>query len=332
MEALFTLVACMTLALSIPPQSSLQEGPQPRVYEAVRTSGPIDTDGELSEGAWADAPWSQDFVDIRDTKPATGQEGQAQGYPPPPLRTQVKILWDEEFLYIGAEMEEPHLWATLLERDAIIYRDDDFEVFLDPDGDGLEYFELEINALGTEFDLFLDRPYNQGGSADIDWDISGLKTGMSLHGSLNDPSDQDRGWSVEMAIPWSGLVPPISHRSQTGAQATPDRQEGTFLPSRHGTPPNPGDRWRVNFSRVDWPLEVVGGRYQKAEEPTSDNPHPESNWVWSPQGVINMHLPQMWGVVEFVGRRLEAMPGAEAPRDGPGPRSPGPGPVPPPHP
>ena len=239
-----------------------------RSYGALWTEGPPVIDGVLDDPAWAAAGWTEPFGDI------SGPEE-----PVPRYRTEAKILWDEGFLYVGARLEEPHLWATLRERDAIIYRDHDFEVFLDPDGDGLNYFELEINALGTEFDLFLDKPYQDGGRAEIDWGMPGLRSAVHLEGTLNDPSDEDRGWSVEIAIPWSDLVPP-------GEEAA--------------APPHPGDEWRVNFSRVQWPLEVVGEGYRKAEEPTSENPHPEDNWVWSPQGEIDMHVPAHWGVLRFL--------------------------------
>ncbi|WP_243663860.1 hypothetical protein [Rhodothermus marinus] len=55
----------------------------------------------------------------------------------------------------------------------------------------------------------------------------------------------------------------------------------------------------MNFSRVQWPLEVVDGRYRKRRDPATGRPLPESNWVWSPQGVVNMHLPERWGYVQF---------------------------------
>ena len=242
------------------------------VYDAVRTSREITIDGNLDEPAWAAAPWTGEFVDILG--------GDA---PAPPLRTRAKILWDDDKLYIGAEMEEPHLWATLTEQDAIIYRDDDFEVFLDPDGDGLRYFEIEVNAFGAVLDLFLSEPYNRGGRADLGWQAAGLEVGVSLTGTVNDPRDQDQGWSVELAIPWRGLVPP-----------------GERSAGAPGKPPEPGESWRMNFSRVDWPLEVAEGSYRKAEVPSRENRHPESNWVWSPQGSINMHIPERWGVVRFL--------------------------------
>lgn len=239
------------------------------LYEAPRTPIPVVVDGSLDDPAWRTAPWTTDFVDIR-----------GPGWPDPPLRTRAKMTWDDRALYVAAEMEEPHLWATLVERDAIVWRDDDFEVFLDPDGDGLNYFEVEVNPHGTVLDLFLAKPYDEGGSAQIEWDLAGLAVAVRLSGSLNDPADRDAGWFVEMAIPWHGLTAP-------GAARPP-------------TAPRAGEEWRVNFSRVDWPLLVENGEYVKERELTDWSDHPEENWVWSPQGRINMHAPESWGRLRFV--------------------------------
>jgi len=217
-------------------------------------------DGVLDDAAWQTAPWTGEFVDI---------EGPTK--PIPHLATRAKMAWDDTYFYVAAEMEEPHVWATLTERDAVIYHDNDFEVFIDPDGDNHQYYELEINALGTEWDLFLVKPYRDGGPAVNAWDIQGLKTAVRVDGTLNDPSDEDRGWSVEIAIPWKVLA------------------EAAGRPA----PPAHGDIWRVNFSRVQWQLDVRGGAYAKVPDT------PENNWVWSPQGLIAMHYPEMWGEVIF---------------------------------
>ena len=241
-----------------------------RVYEAARAPSSPNLDGSLDDDAWRGARWTEPFVDIR-----------GGDWPDPHLVTRAKIVWDDRYLYVGAELEEPHLWATLAERDAILYREHDFEIFIDPDGDGLAYYELEINALGTEFDLFLDRPYRRRGTANIAWDMEGLRTAVRLDGTLNDPSDEDTGWSIEMAIPWVALRPP-------GAP-----------PEAAAAPPRPGDVWRVNFSRVQWPVVVAEGGYRRQREPIDWSDHPEANWVWSPQGEVDMHLPEKWGLVRF---------------------------------
>lgn len=248
------------------PRRSTADPPQLRHYVSYRTPRPLDIDGRLGEPAWRAARWTAPFVDI-------------EGYdrPAPRWRTRVKMLWDDAYLYIGAELEEPHVWATLTERDAVIYRDDDFEVFIDPDGDTHNYYELEINALGTVWDLLLVKPYRDGGPALTGWDIAGLRAAVSVQGTVNDPSDRDRGWSVELALPWSAL-----------AEHAPA-----------GRAPRDGERWRVNFSRVDWRVEADEGGYRKVTDPATGKPPPEENWVWSPQGAVNMHMPEMWGIVQF---------------------------------
>lgn len=264
-----------------------------RTYDAPRTASPPTIDGDLADDSWRLATWTGHFVDIR-----------GEDWPAPQWTTRARILWDDTHLYIAAELEEPHLWATLAERDAILYREHDFEVFIDPDGDALAYYELEINALGTEFDLFLNRPYNRRGRANIAWDMVGLRSAVQLDGTLNDPSDEDLGWSIEIAIPWSALAPPAGFTHPAGEDTAAEGAAGTpdpiARPFRHGHPPRPGDTWRMNFSRVQWPLQVVNGTYRRAREPTRDDRHPEHNWVWSPQGEINMHIPERWGLVRFV--------------------------------
>jgi hypothetical protein len=241
--------------------------PAPRHYRAPHVTTPPAIDGRLDDPAWRAAGWSDPFVDI---------EGDRK--PRPPLRTRMKLAWDDSTLYVAGELEEPHLWATITRRDAVIFHDNDFELFVDPDGDAAKYFELEINALNTQWDLFLPTAYRDGGKALDAFDFAGLRSAVALDGTLNDPSDRDRGWTIEMAIPFRAFTAPgITHRA-----------------------PVAGDSWRVNFSRVEWDLEVRAGAYAKVLDPAAGKPRPEHNWVWTPQGVIDMHQPEQWGVVEFV--------------------------------
>src|SRR5882724_2997257 len=150
--------------------------PHPNGYVCPRAIAPPKIDGRLDDPAWRTAPWTDFFLDI---------EGAAK--PKPRFRTRAKMLWDDQYFYIAAELEEPRPWATLTAHDSVIFRDHDFEVFLDPDSDSHNYFEFEINALNTSWDLFLPKPYKDGGSADNSWDIPGLKTAVHISGRLNDP-------------------------------------------------------------------------------------------------------------------------------------------------
>jgi hypothetical protein len=261
----FVALALGAIVAAQAPHSLERQPFVPRHVVCYRAAAAPVIDGRLDDPAWQSAAFSDPFVDI---------EGDAR--PVPRLRTQVKMLWDSEFLYIGADMEEPHLWGALTKRDSVIFHENDFEIFLDPDGDTHDYYELEINALNTVWDLMLTRPYRDGGRAIDAWDIAGLQTAVHLRGTLNDPRDTDHGWSVEIAMPWSVLE-----------EAAP----------RDGAP-KPGDQWRLNFSRVEWPLEVRDGKYLKRTD-AKGQLVPENNWVWSPQGAVAMHMPERWGYVQF---------------------------------
>jgi hypothetical protein len=234
---------------------------QPKSYLCYRAAKPLVIDGRLDDAAWQDAAWSDDFVDI---------EGDAR--PKPKHRTRMKMLWDDTYLYIAAELDEPHISASATKHDSYIFHfDHDFEVFIDPDGDNQLYVELEMNALNTIWDLLLVRPYLNGGPPLDSWENPGLKSAVYINGTLNDPRDIDQGWSIEIAWPWKCFE----------------------QLSRSPAPPKDGDQWRINFSRVELQQENVAGKYRKIPKSKEDN------WVWSPQGAIDMHRPERWGYVQF---------------------------------
>ncbi len=268
-------VLLVPLALSGAGQSAAKVFPEPRIpfspphYICYRAPSPLVIDGRLDEPAWAKSAWTEDFVDI-----------QGPVKPRPRFKTRAKLLWDSGYLYIGAELEEPDVWATLTARDSVIFADNDFEVFIDARGDTHCYYELETNAFATEWDLLLVRPYRDGGPAIHAWDIQGLKTRVSVDGTLNRPGDKDRGWTVEIALPLEILKETVDGKK----------------------PPVPGDQWRLNFSRVEHRIEVRDGKYIKVNDPRTGRPLPEDNWTWAPQGVINIHYPEMWGYLQFSGR------------------------------
>jgi len=265
MKKVVILVLGLITAAWVQAQAVLLDTP-PRHYICQTVTSPLKIDGKDDEPDWQAMPWSELFMDIE------GPDAPKQF-----LNTQVKMLWDKEYLYILARLQEPNLWATFTERESIIFHENNFEVFIDPDWDTHNYYELEINALGTTWDLMLTRPYSLMGRAVSAWDITGLKKGIHLKGTINNPNDMDTCWMVELAIPFKIL-----------AECAPDRSA-----------PGPGDIWRINFSRVEWDLEAKNHQYSKKTDPLTGKPLPEHNWVWSPQYQINMHKPEYWGMVLF---------------------------------
>ncbi|KAI8614930.1 hypothetical protein BC830DRAFT_341375 [Chytriomyces sp. MP71] len=180
-------------------------------------------------------------------------------------------------------MEEPHVWTNISQRNSVIYWQNDWEMFIDPDGDALNYYEFEVNALNTIWELTLDKPYSKGGHATHPTNIEGLVSAVHVKGTINNASDEDIGWNVEVAIPWEGL------------------KKYNINPPTRSTPPVIGDTWRINFSRVEWEFRLdADGKYVRVPEENRWDVHCEENWSWRPQGEINMHIPERWGFVTFV--------------------------------
>ena len=211
-------------------------------YVVQRTTGPVAIDGQLVEADWFAAESMGAFV-------FPWYEGGEQE------QTVAKMLWDDEHLYVAFLCWDEHISATYTDRDDPVSRDDCAEVFVSPNpGDIMTYFNIEINAIGT----VLDRgPYN-GRSAE--WTAEGLRNAVVVEGSLNDDSDTDRYWTMEIAIPFRAFGEVPIH-----------------------IPPKDGDVWRLNLNRC-------GGK---------TNPQ-YSQWSASEVEKPNFHVPVDYGVIQFV--------------------------------
>lgn len=265
----FILFSCFWLNLTASAQTKLpveinvtDKTVVPKHYLIPKTTAKLVIDGQ-AESAWDNAAFTEPFIDIAGIKTVK-------------FETKVKLLWSDEFLYVYAELEEPHIWGNITKRDAIIYLNNDFEVFIDPSPKTEAYAEIELNALNTVWDLLLNKPYRVGGYANFHWNLDNMKTAVEVHGTLNNSSDIDQKWTVEMAIPMRGLIELKNDKYQL---------------------PKEGDQWHMNFSRVQWDHDTVDGKYRRKK--VDGELQREYNWVWSNQKVINMHEPEKWGVVQF---------------------------------
>lgn len=239
---------------------------QPPVYLCQRASLPFTLDGRLDKPFWENAAFTDLFQDI-----------EGAHMPTPRFRTRAKMLWDDENLYVGAILEGDEIWGNILERDAVIFHDNDFEIFIDPDSDTQQYYEFEMNVLNTVWDLFLPIAYRDGGSGLTGYDMHGLRSAVHVEGSINNPTADNRSWSVEVVIPFAAIT-----------ECLPEKRS-----------PRAGEYYRMNFSRVQWTVDVADGKYQKRLSPSTNQPLPEDNWVWAPTGVINIHYPELWAFVFF---------------------------------
>ena len=234
----------------------------PKTYVVNKTESNIIIDGKDND--WYNSDYTVDFIDI-------------EGDKIPSQKTNTKMLWDDDNLYIFAKLYEEHIWGDITTRDSTMFLNNDFEVFITPNDHVNSYGEFEINALGTEWDLFLNKPYRLGGRADSSWNIEGLKSAVSIDGTINNPNDIDNFWTVEIAIPLNQISLLKDPYLENDVKA--------------------GTVWRINFSRVNWEFDLINDKYFRKK--VDGKFLPEYNWVWSPQGKINMHIPENWGYLVF---------------------------------
>ncbi|MFN0169220.1 MAG: carbohydrate-binding family 9-like protein [Bryobacteraceae bacterium] len=218
---------------------------KPPVYTVHRATGRITIDGKLDEPAWFAAP---DMGPLHFTWYKSGKKEQ----------TAVKLLWDDEFLYVAHLSRDSHISAKHPEHDGNIPEDDCFEIMFAPDPDKPNvYFNVEWNVIGGYVDNF--RPNGPKQPRAPKWDVEGLKIAGSYAGTLNDDSDTDQYWLVEVALPFRN-----------------------FAQYSKSVPPQPGQSWNFNINRH-------GGK--------TDPQY--SQWSSGDTPVPSFHTPHRFGRIVF---------------------------------
>jgi hypothetical protein len=241
--------------------------PAPKKYLVRKTSKPIKIDGKLDEASWKSAPSVGAFVDTM-----TGL--------PNDVKTDAKLLWDDQNLYIAFENTDSDVWGTLTKRDDKLWTQEADEVMIDADGNGKTYIELQVAPNGTIFDAYLPefRKYEDtidGKRKPFDWN-SKVKASVKVDGTLNKRGDQDKGWVVELALPLAD----VNGLATAGVKV----------------PPAYGDTWRVNMFRLDAPQ----GKGQQAA-------------AWSPPLVGDFHVLDRFGQIVFADDKGDVPAPAAAP-------------------
>ncbi len=243
------------------------------VYRAPRTVDAIRIDGKLDEFSWAAAPRVGPFRPIRDP--------QAR----PRFATEAAVVWDAENLYVAFACRDADPWSRMSRRDEHLWLEEVVEVFLDPNGDGENYAEVEVNPENVVVDLLIPRPRAAPVEQTVLWNIDGLETAVGRHAA---------GWTVEIAIPWASLA-------AAGARAAP----------------SPGERWRAGLYRIKRPggaekadrIATLAEELQQAsadrkaaiEEKLRELRSSDEFTAWSPtRPERGYHDPERFGILEFV--------------------------------
>ncbi|MFC1537827.1 carbohydrate-binding family 9-like protein [Candidatus Latescibacterota bacterium] len=262
------LLLIIVLLYAIPVYAQTTAPGWARRYNCLRANGPIVIDGVGNELAWQTAPEVGEFSRFNSAN-YTGDNLKV------PNRTTAKMLWDDENIYFLVAVDDPDIWSTMLERDkTCLCREETIEIFIDPDGDGLDYAEIHINCLGTINDIWIPsasmdlkgKTNDKGEPLSWDdlyaWTLEGMRYAVTNYGTVNNKSDIDNGSVFEFAMPWNGF--------------------GKIAGSAAITP-RPGDVWRINVNRY--------------ERPTRDK---EDLSAWAPLKRGSYHVPERFGYVTLV--------------------------------
>jgi len=189
--------------------------PPPKTVQIPMLEGKVLVDGRFTEGMWARAARLTGFVQHDTQAPAR-------------VRTDVRIWYDSAALYLGWTCEDPDIQATLKARDSKFWEEEVVEFFVAP-GPLETYYELQWNPLSGAFDAIIHNKLGPDGRSlgiDGDWSFTAenMSWAVEVDGSVQDSSDRDTRWSVEVRIPFSDLK-----------QSTP----------------RPHEIWRGNFYRYN---------------------------------------------------------------------------------
>jgi hypothetical protein len=295
------LALLVLVSVSIQPPTRRAPRPLHEPVPSLRAQrvddGSVLVDGRLDEPVWGRAERVGPFVHHvsgSDTLPL--DDGTRLPFAP----THARVVWDAEAVYFAFEADDDDVWARDVERDErTLPGDEVVEVFLDPDGDEITYYEFEFSPLNVQYDLFnytLGPPTDHNPWAPFiglaDWDAHGLRSAVHVRGTLDVPEDfetasaidEDEGWTVEVAIPWDVF------RTTT----TPSERTWVKLP------PTPGQRWRLGLYRVERPrLSPVDGTPMDRRQ-AGDY---QQLQAWSHTLLDSFHVPARFGVMEFVDER-----------------------------
>lgn len=219
-------------------------GEPPKRYVVRKITSEIEIDGKGDEAAWKEAASTGPFVETR-----AGRSS--------PVRTEAKLLYDDKNLYVLFLNADSDIWSTIKKKDAALWTQEVVEIMIDPDGDGATYVELQVSPNGTIFDAYLPRRRQ----AQTGWDSS-MKAEVRVEGTLNERDDQDKGWTVEIALPLKSAF----GRTQPAGDI----------------PPEVGTVWRANMFRMDFPK----GKPRRAV-------------AWSPPLTGDFHTLDRFGALVF---------------------------------
>ena len=230
-------------------KTAVEDGSIP-TYIVTRTTAPILIDGKLDEKDWKQAH-EVELVNNR-------------GAGEPRLKTTIRFLWNDDYLYAAFYCEDPDAWTIYKKEDDPVWIAESVELLIDPDGNGKNFYALEIAPNNVKFDAFSLRNHDGKNQYLQEWNFLGIKTAVYCEGNGYKKGTKDEYWTTEIAL-WF-----------------PDFWDVTTIP------PRDGDMWRLNAYRQD----------RERLKITGEN-HPEAMFVAFSPTQSHFHVPSKFGKLIF---------------------------------
>ncbi len=256
------LVLACSIGLTVAPTGSCQSQSTkaPSLPRYVCQELPTVPTGDWpSDAAWRTLPSTGLFVLAED-----GQKTRE--------KTEARMGWTRDGIYIRWTCTDPHIWIDYKNRDDELWNEEVVEVFLALSKDPYRYFEFEVspNNLIVDLDIRWSKKSGALGMVgDKDWDSKGSRSRVELDGTLNDPSDVDRGWTADLFVPFADM--------------------GVKAPKKGA----PSPTWRVNFYRIE----------RQSKSPSKNDEYS----AWSPTltSPPAYHTPPRFGFLTFTHRKAK---------------------------
>jgi hypothetical protein len=207
------ITATLALRASEPPDPKTL--PPPKHVIIPKLTATLKMDGELNEPVWKKAAVLEPFY----RNDGSGVERE---------HTTVRLWYDDAALYLGWTCTDTDIQATFTNRDSRFWEEEVVEFFVTPKPLD-HYFEIQWNPLGGVFDAIIqnvmdDKSISKSFQGDWNFTAKSMTRAVKVKGTVNDSSDKDEYWQVEVRLPFADL----------GEKA-----------------PNPGTVWRANFYRFN---------------------------------------------------------------------------------
>jgi len=213
-----------------------------KAYYCPFSETPIAVDGRLNEPVWEKAKTISFVI------PESLKE--------PISKTEAKMAYDKDFLYVAFKAYDEDIWGLFIDRDSSTCQEDVLEVFFKTDPAKDPYFNFEMNVRGAVLDAY-NAKRNAAGNYKrwSQWDCAGLKMASTFKGTVNNWTDKDEYWILEVAIPFAEI------------------------PTLGGKAPVKGDVWLFSLARYDYSVYLPDGRELSSSSPFSKlNFHRYEDW------------------------------------------------------